>query len=314
VSKILDLVGQRFGRLMVIKRVENKGKQTRYLCRCDCGKEKIFYTTNLMRGLSTSCGCFRKEKSKERQFVDLTGQQFGQLTVMSLDRYNKESNQYYWKCQCTCGNECIVYSGHLKNGHTRSCGCYNKERVTESNLIDLVGQKFGKLTVIKRSGTHYSPSGASTPIWLCQCDCGNQIEIMGSSLRSGTSSCGCISSMGEELISLILRNNNIKFKPQYSFPDLKSDKNWKLYFDFGILENEKLKCLIEYQGRQHFKYDENWKQTKEEFEAGQQRDRLKREYSKKNDILLIEIPYWDFSKINYDYIKNKINTNLNGGD
>ena len=42
-SKILDLTGQRFGRLTVIERVENKGKHTRYLCHCDCGEEKIFY-------------------------------------------------------------------------------------------------------------------------------------------------------------------------------------------------------------------------------------------------------------------------------
>lgn len=314
VSKILDLIGKRFGRLTVIERVENKGKSTRYLCRCDCGKEKIFYTTNLVRGLSTSCGCYRKDKLREDNLIDLTGQRFGRLVVVNLSHKNENTHQYYWNCKCDCGNECIVYGGHLKNGHTRSCGCYNKEKITESNLIDLVGQRFGKLTVIKRIGAHYSPSGTSTPTWLCQCDCGNQVEVMGAALRNGTSSCGCISSMGEELISSILRTHNIKFKPQYSFPDLKSNKNWKLHFDFGVLEGEKLKCLIEYQGRQHFKYDENWKQTKEEFEDGQKRDELKREYCKRNNIPLIEIPYWEFSKINYDYIKNKIDASLKGCD
>lgn len=300
--------------LTVIKRVENKGKQVRYLCKCDCGNEKIFYSTNLKRGLSTSCGCFRKEKSRERQFIDLTGQKFGRLTVLTLDHFNENTRQYYWKCICDCGNECIVYGGHLKDGHTCSCGCYNKERTTEVNLIDLVGQKFGKLTILKRVGSHYSPSGTSTPIWLCKCDCGNQVNILGASLRNGTSSCGCITSMGERLISSILRDNNVKFKPQYSFPDLKSDKNWRLHFDFGILEDEKLKCLIEYQGRQHFHYDENWKQAREDFEEGQKRDELKRQYCKNNNIPLIEIPYWDFSKINWDYIKNKINISLNGRD
>lgn len=313
-AKIDDLTGQRFGMLTVIKRVENQGKSVRYLCRCDCGNEKIFYSSNLKRGLSTSCGCFRKEKSKERQFIDLTGQTFNKLTVLNFDHQNKKTKQYYWKCICECGNICIVYGGHLKNGHTTSCGCYNKERIIETKFIDLSGQKFGKLTVIEKTGVKYFPSGTSDSIWLCKCECGNYKHILGASLRNGTSSCGCIVSMGEELISSILKDNNISFKQQYSFPDLKSNKNWKLYFDFGILENDELKCLIEYQGRQHFNYDENWKQTKEDFEDGQKRDKLKREYCKNNNIPLIEIPYWDFLKINWDYIKDKIDISLNEGE
>lgn len=305
-SKTIDLTGRRFGRLAVIQRVDNKGKHVRYLCRCDCGVEKIFYSTNLIRGLSTSCGCLRKEKSKERQFIDLTNQKFGYLTVSGVDHYNIKTQQYYWKCVCDCGEQCVVYGGHLKNGHTYSCGCYNKQRITETNLNDLTGQKFGKLTVIKRIGTHYMPSGVSSPIWLCQCDCGNQTEVMSAALRNGTSSCGCIVSMGENLISSILRDNRVDFKKQYSFDDLYTTKQRKLYFDFGILNNGELQCLIEYQGRQHFFYDENWKQTKEDFKEGQKRDAMKRQYCKEKNIKLIEIPYWELSKIDWNYIKERI--------
>lgn len=61
-AKIDDLTGQRFGRLIVIDRAENQNGDIRYLCKCDCGTEKIFYAENLKRGLTTSCGCFRKEK------------------------------------------------------------------------------------------------------------------------------------------------------------------------------------------------------------------------------------------------------------
>ena len=306
-SKTIDLTGRCFGRLTVVQRVSNKGKHVRYLCRCDCGIEKIFYATNLIRGLSTSCGCLRKEKSKERQFIDLTNQKFGRLTVLCIDHYDVKTQQYYWRCVCDCGGQCVVYGGHLKNGHTSSCGCYNKQRITETNLDDLTGQKFGKLTVIKRIGTHYAPSGVSSPIWLCQCDCGNQTEVMSAALKNGhTSSCGCLVSMGEDLISSILRNNQIDFKKQYSFDDLCTTKQRKLYFDFGILNDGELQCLIEYQGRQHFFYDENWKQTKEDFEEGQKRDAMKRQYCQEKNIKLIEIPYWDFGKIDWNYIKERI--------
>ena len=103
-----------------------------------------------------------------------------------------------------------------------------------------------------------------------------------------------------------MKDNNIDFQPQYSFPDLKSNKNGILYFDFGILENGELKCLIECQGIQHYSYNASWKCSKDAFEDGQIRDNLKREYCIKNSINLIEIPYWDFNKINYEYIKEKI--------
>ena len=196
---------------------------------------------------------------------------------------------------------------HLKDGHTSSCGCYNKERISESRLIDLTGQRFGKLVVIKRAGTYYSPSGTSTPTWLCKCDCGGKVVVNASSLKGGyTQSCGCISSMGEELIARILRENHIDFKPQYSFSDLRSNKNQKLFFDFGILNNNQLQCLIEYQGRQHYIFDQNWKQTREDFEEGLKRDEMKRQYCKKHNIKLIEIPYWEFSKINWEYLQTRI--------
>lgn len=122
-ARLDDLTGQRFGFLTVIRRVENNGKQVRYLCKCDCGNEKIFYSTNLKRGLSTSCGCFRREKLSQLYFRDLTGQVYGRLTVESLNSYDEKNNNYFWNCICECGTRTVVVGNHLKNGHTQSCGC-----------------------------------------------------------------------------------------------------------------------------------------------------------------------------------------------
>ena len=59
-------------------------------------------------------------------------------------------------------------------------------------IIDLTGKKFGKLTVIERAEDYVSPKGARSPKWLCQCECGNQVTVMASNLKSGaTTSCGC---------------------------------------------------------------------------------------------------------------------------
>ena len=58
----IDLTGQKFGRLTAIKKMEhNKWGKTMWLCKCECGKEKIFRGHSLREGLTKSCGCLQKE-------------------------------------------------------------------------------------------------------------------------------------------------------------------------------------------------------------------------------------------------------------
>lgn len=66
--KFVDLTGQRFGRLTVIKRVENNGKKVMWLCRCDCGNETTVFSGYLRNGDTKSCGCLSKDKLIERRF------------------------------------------------------------------------------------------------------------------------------------------------------------------------------------------------------------------------------------------------------
>jgi hypothetical protein len=61
VVKMIDLTGQRFGRLVVVRRAENVGKQTTWLCRCDCDKATIVRADHLREGATKSCGCFEDE-------------------------------------------------------------------------------------------------------------------------------------------------------------------------------------------------------------------------------------------------------------
>lgn len=59
-----DLTGKRFGRLTVLKFVDtDKYGKSRYLCRCDCGNEKIVKREHLINGGTKSCGCLHKESS-----------------------------------------------------------------------------------------------------------------------------------------------------------------------------------------------------------------------------------------------------------
>ena len=140
---------------------------------------------------------------------DLTGKKFNKLTVMYRVFPNTSSGNARWHCVCECGNECDVVGTSLKTGHTKSCGCNIKIHMSAigkkqgfNNIENLDGQKFGKLTVIKR----VYDSDSHKYKCFCKCECGGEVFVSADKLKSGhTTSCGCITSKGEELINNYLR-------------------------------------------------------------------------------------------------------------
>lgn len=62
---MMNLTGQRYGRLTVVSRAPNQGEKVCWRCACDCGNETNVQTYNLVFGLTKSCGCYRKERSSE---------------------------------------------------------------------------------------------------------------------------------------------------------------------------------------------------------------------------------------------------------
>lgn len=69
-GKLIDLTGQRFGRLTVIRRAPPEGYRTDtsalWVCRCDCGNEKIISGMMLRNGRTRSCGCLRSDLLRAR--------------------------------------------------------------------------------------------------------------------------------------------------------------------------------------------------------------------------------------------------------
>ena len=66
------------------------------------------------------------------KIIDLTGQRFGFLKVVSITDERKHG-KVVWLCECDCGNEHKVTSHNLKNGSTISCGCKNKLNLSKAN-------------------------------------------------------------------------------------------------------------------------------------------------------------------------------------
>ena len=65
---------------------------------------------------------------------DLQGQRFGRLYVVG-DVGRTKDRHILWYCLCDCGNEVSVSSRDLVSGHTRSCGCYKRDRMSEVKYI-----------------------------------------------------------------------------------------------------------------------------------------------------------------------------------
>ena len=231
--------------------------------------------------------------------VDLTGQVFGKLTVIS-----RSTTPQKWTCQCECGRLTDVFHGHLISGRTCSCGQFPCKNVP---FEDLSGQKFGMLTVLQRDWSKDISNGV---YFKCQCDCGNIKSILGQHLkRELIISCGCYNkSKGEEKIEKLLKENNYDFEPEYSFDDLKFDTGKLARFDFKVDLGNKF-YLIEFDGKQHFTSDGIWG-GEEELVVRQEHDRIKNNYCADKNIPLIRIPYTKFKSLkikdlelhNSDYI------------
>lgn len=81
------------------------------------------------------------------RFIDLVGQKFGRLVVIErAEDYILSSGRrlIQWMCICDCGNKFIVCGNSLKNGSTKSCGCFNRESIIQRNkrynTYDLSGE------------------------------------------------------------------------------------------------------------------------------------------------------------------------------
>jgi len=187
VGKKIDLTGQVYGRLTVLEDVgRSKDRKIIWKCQCECGHTVDVRSGDLQSGATQSCGCLHKELLSNRSYKDLVGQKFGRLTVVEDVGRTKKQN-VIWKCVCDCGNTVDVITASLQNGHSQSCGCLHKERTSEISKKDLVGQKFGRLTVLEDVGRK-----RKGVVWHCLCECGDIVEVMAGNLQSGnTQSCGC---------------------------------------------------------------------------------------------------------------------------
>lgn len=300
--------GKRIGpnNILFIKESPNKkgNKRVGYFKCPECGREDWETTVSrIIAGDKRCSDCYKKHLSKiliernKAEAYNLIGKKYNKLSVICLNKNKtEEQGRNYWSCLCNCGNTTIVSTGDLvkKQHPTQSCGCSRKM----ANAYDLTGKRFGMLVAIEPTNQRKYKS----VVWKCKCDCGNMEHYTTADclVNGKSTTCGCKSaSKGEQKIANILDVYQIKYRKEYTFEDCKNI--YSLPFDFYLPDYN---YCIEYDGIQHFKKTD-W--THDSLEKIQHRDSIKNNYCKEHNIKLIRIPYWDFDKINDEYLLSLIN-------
>lgn len=119
-----DLTGLKFNMLTVESFYGIKNQQSYWICKCDCGNEKILPNSSLKR--TKSCGCAMK-----MHYSDLSGFENSDIAVLSFAE--RRNNRIYWNCKCKhCGNIIQKEGGNIKKG-LATCKCIHMKRIGKSN-------------------------------------------------------------------------------------------------------------------------------------------------------------------------------------
>lgn len=191
------------------------------------------------------------------------------------------------------------------NAMSSGVGCpYCSGRfVTDNNCLEILYPEIAnewhpsKNKNLKPSDVSY---GSNKKVWW-ECNEGHEWIASVNDRTRGNGCPFCNMSKGEIKIKDFLIKNNINNMEQFKFNDCKGMSR-RLPFDFAIFDNKnKLMCLVEYDGEQHFQPirfgGKSQQSAEKEFQKRIKNDNIKNTYCKNNEIKLIRIPYWDFSNL-----------------
>jgi hypothetical protein len=221
-------------------------------------------------------------------------------------KYNGNDKNLKWKClKKDCGEIFHNSLGIILKG----CGCTycSNHKLGLSNCLAIKNPELAKEWHPINNGnlTPYDIlcGGAKYFWWKCK-DCGFEWEARIGHRNKGCGCPECNKSKGEKRIKEIFDLKEIYYIPQKEFIGLIGLGNGNLSYDFYLPQYN---LLIEYQGKQHQEYIKGFFKTKKDFEKQLEHDRRKKEYANKNNIILLEIWYYDFDKIE-EILESELNS------
>lgn len=253
--------------------------------------------------------CITKSHGSNRvdvmeKYSYLVGEKVNKWMVLKLIPKKKACSAL---CRCDCGTEKEVNIYNLITGKSRDCGCGRKHMLSETRTKNLVGRRFGRLTVERILP---ESNNAKRRMYVCKCDCGNETIASSICLFEGKKqSCGCILSHNNARIKTFLDEHGINNIPEYAV----YINGERLRFDFYLPD---CNTVIEYDGEQHYRPVNFGKWYADELEnhflITQKRDKAKDRYCEEQHIHMLRIPYWESENI--EIIINNHLQRLSTGD
>jgi predicted Zn-ribbon and HTH transcriptional regulator len=254
---------------------EYKNSRTKLLVECPEGHkyEVTFYNFKNSNSRCPECAKYSYEEIKE--YIEGFG-----YKLLSTEYINNKSKLLL---QCPNGHKWKTKYNDFQQGH-RCSYCNGNPKYTYEEIKEYI-ESFG----YKLLSDEYKNSRTKL---LVECPNGHIWETKYNSFQQGSRCPICNVSKGEQRIIDWLNKNNIEYIYEKTFEELLGINNGLLSYDFYL---PKYNLLIEYQGNYHDGTAGN--QSEKELETQQEHDRRKRLYTRKNNIQLLEIWYWDFENI-----------------
>lgn len=301
-SRLFNVYGEEYQNIE-----EYKTKRTKIKFKhSQCGTEFLSYPMDVIRGMKKCPICMRKKlkeinlKSIEQFNIDFNKVSNGKYELLGEYVSSRDKIKILHK---ECGTKWDVNTNNFLQGRSYCPKCSKENTIKRLKSKTKPHEKFvqevenlglGEYEVISK----YIKSRES--IILKHKVCGNEWETKPDWFLMGNRCPKCNThqnSKGVQKIKRFLDENNVKYITEYKMKKCKRIR--PLPFDFAIFEEDKLKCLIEYDGIQHFKpksfgsennKDENFKLLKESEE-------IKNKFCIETNIKLIRIPYFEFENI-----------------
>lgn len=254
--------------------------------KCKCGRISQTTFKNYVKGNGICKSCSMKENIEKKWTNENVKVYFQEQGCELLSEY--KDIQQRLKYKCSCGNISYVKLSNFQRGN-RCKECANNRIRHDYDFVRTFFQENGCTLISEK----YTSSTFQKLDYICSC--GNPHSIRFLSFQRGERCPNCKSiSKGEKAIKSYLDKRNIEYQYQYKIDQCKNIN--PLPFDFALFENNKLKCLIEFDGKQHFKPIEMFGGQKY-LGTVQKHDKIKNDFCRANNIALYRISYKEIKKI-----------------
>lgn len=286
-EEVQNRIDKAHGKGVFIIKEEYVNRRTKTLTlHTKCGKTRKADTSSLTNGHGCpycSNSLLKTQEQFEKEVYELVGEEYKVLSEY------KGTHEVVTFKHNVCGNVFEMAANAFLGG--QRCPNERYKRTAQSNMVPLDEAKDlmheatngGYEIIGNYKGLNPRKNGKAD---ILHRSCGNVFKVQPGRIIRDESGCPkCSESRGERYVNDFLVENGFDFEREYRIKECRNIR--PLPFDFAVFDNGDLKCLIEYDGEQHFKP----KFGKKNFEKTLHNDAIKDKFCEENNIDLIKIPY-----------------------